>query len=67
MIDVISLTPEEAASFLRREGYTVTLQQKYSDTVTKGLCCGTFPAAGEIAEGGSEVILYVSLGYENKS
>lgn len=65
MIDVISLSPEEAASFLRREGYTVTFQQAYSDTVTKGLCCGTFPAAGEIVDGGSEVILYVSLGYNN--
>jgi len=67
MIDVMSLSPEEAASFLRQEGYTVTFQQKYSDTVTKGLCCGTFPAAGELAEGGSEVILYVSLGYEINS
>ena len=65
MIDVISLPPAEAAEALRREGYTVTVQQKYSDTVTKGLCCGTFPEAGAPAEGGSEVILYVSLGYEN--
>lgn len=67
MIDVISLTPEDAGAALRGEGYTVTFQQKYSDTVTQGLCCGTFPAAGELVEGGSEVILYVSLGNENKS
>ena len=67
MIDVISLSPEEASAALRREGYSVTFQQKYSDTVTKGLCCGTFPAAGEKIAGGSEIILYVSLGYENKS
>ena len=67
MIDVISLSPIEAAEALRREGYTVTVQQKFSETVTKGLCCGTFPAAGSPADGGSEVILYVSLGYENIS
>ena len=67
MIDIISLTPAEAAEALRREGYTVTVQQRYSDTVTKGLCCGTFPEAGASAEGGSEVILYVSLGYESNS
>ena len=67
MIDIISLTPAEAAEALRREGYTVTVQQKYSDTVTKGLCCGTFPEAGASVEGGSEVILYVSLGYEANS
>lgn len=65
MIDVISLTPAEAIEALRHEGYTVTVKQSYSDTVTKGLCCGTFPEVGAYAEGGSEVILYVSLGYES--
>ena len=65
MIDIISLPPAEAAEALRREGYIVTVQQKYSDTVTRGLCCGTFPEVGALVEGGSEVILYVSLGHEN--
>ena len=67
MIDVISLPPAEAAELLRREGYNVTVHQKYSDTVTKGLCCGTFPEAGAFVEGGSEVTLYISLGYETNS
>lgn len=67
MIDIISLPPEEAAAVLRREGYSVTVKQKFSDTVTKGLCCETFPKAGSETAGGSEVILYVSMGPENNS
>jgi serine/threonine-protein kinase len=64
VIDVISLSPEEASTALRREGYSVNFLTVYSDTVAKGLVCGTFPAAGEKVLGGSEITIYVSMGSE---
>ena len=64
VIEVISLSPEEASNALRREGYTVNFMTVYSDTVPKGLVCGTLPAAGEKALGGSTVTIYVSMGAE---
>ena len=64
LIDVISLSPEEASIALRREGYLVNFLSIYSDTVAKGLVCGTLPAAGEKVLAGSEITIYVSMGSE---
>lgn len=66
MIDVTSMTPAEAENALMRQGYSVVFESKYSDTVTKDRVCGTFPACGESAEGGSTVTVYVSLGADVK-
>ncbi len=62
MIDVTSLSPEEAEAALIKAGYTVKFENLYSDTVTQGLVCATSPKANEIAVAGSRVTVYISLG-----
>lgn len=64
MIDVISLSPEEAANALRREGYNIDFLSVNSNTVPQGLVCGTNPSVGSTVLGGSKVIIYVSMGSE---
>ena len=66
MIDVTAMTPTDAQNALLRQGYSVVFESKHSDTVTEGRVCGTLPAFGESAEGGSSVTVYVSLGADTK-
>ena len=67
MIDVTSMTTEEAQAALEREGYSVVFESAHSDTVTESLVCGTSPAAGSTVEAGSRVTVYVSLGADTKN
>ena len=62
LIDITSLSPDDAKQALINEGYTVKFEDVYSDTVAKGLACGTYPTAGTKLSSGSEVTVYVSLG-----
>ncbi len=62
MVDITSLTPQEAKDTLVKLGYSVIFEEVYSDTVDSGLACGTLPARGEAVDAGSEVTVYVSIG-----
>ncbi len=62
MISVTSLSPDAAKAALEKEGYTVSFEEIYSDTVGLGLVCGTLPESGAKVLAGSQVTLYVSLG-----
>lgn len=66
MIDVTSMMPTEAEAALTREGYSVVFESKHSDTVSNGRVCGTSPAYGSYAEGGSTVTVYISSGADIK-
>lgn len=62
MIDVTSLSPENAEKALKKYGFTVRRENIYSDTVAEGLVCGSYPAPNTEVSGGGEVVIYVSLG-----
>lgn len=62
MIDVTSLSPENAETALKKYGFTVRRENIYSDTVAEGLVCGSYPAPNTEVSGGGEVVIYVSLG-----
>lgn len=52
----------DAELALKKLGLKVTLEQIFSETVTRGRVCYTYPAAGDAAVVGSSVIVYVSMG-----
>ncbi len=62
--NVAGMTQAEALLELQQLGFNVIPEPNASDTVEEGRVIGTKPAAGEEAEDGSFVIVYVSLGAE---
>jgi serine/threonine-protein kinase len=61
---VAGMTQAEALLELQRLGFNVIPEPSASDTVEEGRVIGTKPAAGEKAEDGAFIIVYVSLGAE---
>ncbi len=62
--DVAGMTQAEALLELQQLGFNVIPEPNASDTVEEGRVIGTKPAAGEEAEDGAFIIVYVSLGAE---
>jgi serine/threonine-protein kinase len=62
--NVASMTQAEALLELQQLGFNVIPEPNASDTVEEGRVIGTKPAAGEEAEDGAFIIVYVSLGAE---
>ncbi len=62
--DVAGMTQAEALLELQQLGFNVIPEPNASETVEEGRVIGTKPAAGEEAEDGSFIIVYVSLGAE---
>lgn len=62
MPDVEGLSSSEAASELEKLGLTVKKIKEYNRDVASGKATRTVPAAGEKADKGSEVELYISRG-----
>lgn len=52
----------DAELALKKLGLKVTVEQIFSDTVSSGKVCYTYPAAGSSAVVGSSVTVYVSMG-----
>lgn len=61
---VTGMTTEEANAALSAEGFTVTTDSAYSDTVPEGSIIAQNPAAGEYAAKGANVGITVSQGPE---
>ncbi len=57
-----SKSSRDAELALKKLGFKVVLEQVYSETVTRGKVCYTYPAAGDSAAVGSSVTVYVSMG-----
>lgn len=64
MPDVEGLTEDAATEQLETLGLTVKVTREFDPDVAKGKCTRTVPGAGERAQKGSEVELYVSRGPE---
>ena len=62
--DVASMTQAEALLELQQLGFNVIPEPNASDTVEEGRVIGTKPPAGDEAEDGAFIIVYVSLGAE---
>ena len=62
--NVAGMTQAEALLELQQLGFNVIPEPNASDTVDEGRVIGTKPAAGEEAEDGAFIIVYVSLGAE---
>ena len=62
--DVAGMTYKDANLKLQQAGFVVELEERASDTVTKGFAIGTNPAAGESLATGSTVYLAYSTGPE---
>lgn len=61
---VTGMTTEEASAALAAEGFTVTTENAYSDSVPEGSVISQAPAAGEYAAKGANVALTISQGPE---
>lgn len=62
--DVSNMTYKDANLKLQQAGFVVELEERASDTVTKGFAIGTNPGAGESLATGSTVYLAYSSGPE---
>jgi len=62
--DVAGMTQAEALLELQQLGFNVIPEPNASDTVEEGRVIGTKPPAGDEAEDGAFIIVYVSLGAE---
>lgn len=62
--DVAGMTQAEALLELQQLGFNVIPEPNASETVEEGRVIGTKPPAGDEAEDGSFIIVYVSLGAE---
>jgi serine/threonine-protein kinase len=62
--DVSGMTYKDANLKLQQAGFVVELEERSSETVTKGYAIGTNPAAGESLATGSTVYLAYSTGPE---
>lgn len=64
MKDYTYTSRRQAELDLRNAGYTVRVEETYSDTVPSGCIVSTVPAAGKPIEAGGTVLLTVSRGEE---
>ncbi len=59
--DVTNLSYAEAVANLNKKGFKVVKEESESDTVRKGNVISQVPSAGEVAQIGSSVTVYVSI------
>jgi len=62
--DIENHEREEAISMVQDAGFTYTLEQAPSDSITKGYVISTDPVAGAAADEGSEIKIIISTGPE---
>ena len=62
--DIVNHEREEAISMVQDAGFTYTLEQAPSDSITKGYVINTDPVAGAAADEGSEIKIIISTGPE---
>lgn len=65
--DFTNRSDASAEQQLRKDGFKVTRAYDYDETIPKGHVIKTTPAAHEMAEQGTQVILTVSIGPKNTS
>lgn len=61
---IVNHEREEAISMVQDAGFTYTLEQVPSDSITKGYVISTDPVAGAAADEGSEIKIIISTGPE---
>lgn len=61
---IVNHEREEAISMVQDAGFTYTLEQAPSDSITKGYVISTDPVAGASADEGSEIKIIISTGPE---
>lgn len=64
--DIVNKSKNEAISIIQDAGFTYTVSEAPSDSITSGYVISTEPVAGESAEAGSAVKITVSCGPEDK-
>lgn len=62
--DILNHEREEAISMVQDAGFTYTLEQAPSDSITKGYVISTDPVDGAAADEGSEIKIIISTGPE---
>lgn len=62
--DIVNHEREEAISMVQDAGFTYTLEQAPSDSITKGYVISTDPVDGAAADEGSEIKIIISTGPE---
>lgn len=62
--DIVNHELEEAISMVQDAGFTYTLEQAPSDSITKGYVISTDPVDGAAADEGSEIKIIISTGPE---
>ena len=61
---VAGMTGADAMAALEAEGFSVSLEQSYSDTIDEGFVVSQSPTAGEYVDKGANVHIIVSQGAE---
>ena len=61
---IVNHEREEAISMVQDAGFTYSLEQAPSDSITKGYVISTDPVAGAAADEGSEIKIIISTGPE---
>ena len=64
--DIVNRSRDEAISLIQDVGFTYSLSEVPSSSITKGYVINTEPSAGEKAEAGSSVSITISTGPEVK-
>ena len=64
--DIVNKSRDEAISLIQDAGFTYSISEAPSSSITKGYVINTEPSAGEKAEAGSPVSLIISAGPEIK-
>lgn len=62
--DVAGKSQQEATALLKQSGFSLTVREESSDSVSKGSAIRTDPVAGSTVTQGSMVTLYISTGQE---
>ena len=62
--DVSGKSQQDATALLKQSGFSLTVREESSDSVSKGNAIRTDPAGGSTVDQGSMVTLYVSTGQE---
>lgn len=62
--DIVNHEREEAISMVQDAGFTYSLEQAPSDSITKGYVISTDPVTGAAADEGSEIKIIISTGPE---
>ena len=64
--DIVNKSRDEAISLIQDAGFTYSISEAPSSSITKGYVINTEPSAGEKAEAGSPVSIIISAGPEIK-